>query len=177
MEVYDMPALKAFEMLMVFQIGVESFGVARAFDDERRADFAQGQQGPVDRIERDAGKNLAHLAKNGVRRGMVRGLQECLVDRRTLWSDFQTCFAAPDAKSFHTLLDPMPSPCIRFSPHGYPLTGPAGRPEQPVQDLLQLLRHTPYSRHLGGMPLIRISSFTARDGPSYPRPADAASVL
>lgn len=143
MEVYDLSALKAFEMLMIFQIGVEPFGVARAFDDERHTDIAQGQQGPVDRVERDAGEHLAYLPKDRLRRGVVRGFQKRLVDRGTLGSDFQTRLATPGSEGLHILRDPVSYCRVPLSSHGYPLTHPAVGFPPHVRDHHNPMRRTP----------------------------------
>jgi len=123
MEVYDSLALNASEMLMNFQVGVEPLGVSRAFDDEGGAEFAQGQQRPIDRIEGNAREGLSDLPEHRLGARVLCALEEGLVDRHTLWSDLATRLAALGLKGVHLLGDPVSHHCACFSPHVCPLTG------------------------------------------------------
>ena len=70
MKVHNSFAPDTFEVLVGFEVGVVPFGVARAFDGKGQAQIAQGQQRPIDRVQRDAGKAPADLAEDGLGRGV-----------------------------------------------------------------------------------------------------------
>jgi len=57
-KINDSFAFYALKMLVIIQLAVESFNIARAFHDESGTDFGKGQKGPIDRIQRDVGQDF-----------------------------------------------------------------------------------------------------------------------
>ena len=90
MEVYDSLALNAFEMLVSFQVCIETLGISRAFDNKGGADVVERQEGPVDCVEGDAGKGFSDLSEHGFGGRMLCALDKSPVDRHALRRDLQT---------------------------------------------------------------------------------------
>jgi hypothetical protein len=111
------------EMLVPAEIAVEPLCVAGSLDHERRADIAEGQQGPVDGVKRDVRKSAPDAAEDHLGRGMVLGLDQGTIDRRSLW-----CYAKPGLATIaleltypclHLLIFAVTYHLLHLSPHGF----------------------------------------------------------
>lgn len=100
-KINDSFAFYAFKMLVIIQLAVESFDIARAFHYESCADFGKGQKGPIDRIQRDVRQGFPDLAIEHIGGRVLFGLDKLLVDCHSLGGYAQPGLAAPGLKIHH----------------------------------------------------------------------------